>query len=274
MGTSSETLSMVQYQVQISRVPTFGSLLWNVATVSPSYAVPSGVLGANQVYYWQVIASNGAGQATSTVFTFTTGGAVVAVDAGADAQAPIEAAMPPDLRQGDVALDVAPDVAAEIGPKPQPDLAAPDLTPDISYPVDVTAQGAVTMTFANGSAGDAAARLVTSEPAGITCTNGAGTCSALFDVGARVILFATPATGWHFVYWSGNCAPDTSQATTLSVSAGTSPLTCTANFAIDTPDAAVPDAFPGDAQDLLGPETADVYPDGFGAGGPAASTEG
>jgi len=44
---------------------------------------------------------------------------------------------------------------------------------------------------------------VTSDPAGIDCGT---TCSATFDDAQRVVLTATPATGWRFAGWEGACS--------------------------------------------------------------------
>ncbi|MCU0619988.1 MAG: InlB B-repeat-containing protein [Gemmatimonadales bacterium] len=61
---------------------------------------------------------------------------------------------------------------------------------------------------------------VTSAPAGISCP---GTCSASYDSGTGVALTASPATGWLFTSWSGDCSGsatcNVTMSTTRSVSA-------------------------------------------------------
>jgi hypothetical protein len=42
---SQELLSMLRYQVQIAKVSTFKSLLWNAGTLSDSTTIPAGGLG-------------------------------------------------------------------------------------------------------------------------------------------------------------------------------------------------------------------------------------
>jgi List-Bact-rpt repeat protein len=46
---------------------------------------------------------------------------------------------------------------------------------------------------------------ITSSDGVINCTNGAGTCSAVYASGSAVTLTATPNTGGTFVGWSGAC---------------------------------------------------------------------
>lgn len=55
---------------------------------------------------------------------------------------------------------------------------------------------------------------VTSTPAGISCTAGAG-CTGDFTAGSTVTLTATPATGFTFGGWSSNCTPDSANACTV-----------------------------------------------------------
>ena len=67
---------------------------------------------------------------------------------------------------------------------------------------------------------------VTSDPAGITCP---GTCTRAFDVGASLLLVATPAPGARFVGWSGvDCLPGTPARTCII--ALHAPATATATF--------------------------------------------
>jgi hypothetical protein len=47
---------------------------------------------------------------------------------------------------------------------------------------------------------------VTSTGGPINCTNGSGTCSAVYASGTAVTLTATAASGWTFSAWSGPCA--------------------------------------------------------------------
>jgi len=46
---------------------------------------------------------------------------------------------------------------------------------------------------------------VTSTDGQINCTNGSGTCSAVYASGSSVTLNATAGTGWNFGAWSGSC---------------------------------------------------------------------
>jgi Divergent InlB B-repeat domain len=80
--------------------------------------------------------------------------------------------------------------------------------------ITLTSDSAATATFAN--AAPAPTRLltvgvqgtgtITSSPAGISCSGGAGTCSAAFATGAAVALKAAPDPGAAFSGWSGACA--------------------------------------------------------------------
>jgi hypothetical protein len=47
---------------------------------------------------------------------------------------------------------------------------------------------------------------VTSTDGEINCTNGSGTCSAVYASGTSVTLNATGASGWTFSGWSGSCS--------------------------------------------------------------------
>jgi hypothetical protein len=229
----SAALSMVQYQVQIAKVPTFASLVWNVSTTSRSYTVPAGVLGIDKTYYWRIIASNAAGQNASFVLAFTTGKQVVGADAGIDAQPPFaKEAGVLDVGQGDLPPKVA-DAAADLVDAPV---------------IDAGPGRALTVTFAEVSWSGAVIPgqgTVTSEPTGITCTNGDGACSAFFNLGTSVLLFSKAATGWHFVSWSGDCAASgTSAQARIAITKGEEPLTCIVRFEADVPDGSVitPDA--------------------------------
>lgn len=46
---------------------------------------------------------------------------------------------------------------------------------------------------------------VASTDGAINCTNGTGTCSAVYPIGSSVTLNATPASGWTFSGWTGTC---------------------------------------------------------------------
>ena len=207
-GADRVTLSLLQYQVQISKQAAFGSLLWNVATVSASYAIPSGVLGPDKTYFWRVIASNAAGQATSAVFSFSTGKQVITPDAGPDAQPVKEAGV---VDTGGVDSNDAPSG------------------------IDGSSQRGLTITFA-GNGPVVGQGTVTSDPTGISCTNGAGTCSAIFDVGSTVYLTARPASGWHFVSWAGDCGSVTSAQMKVTIIAGQEPFACSVRFDQDVID--------------------------------------
>lgn len=58
---------------------------------------------------------------------------------------------------------------------------------------------------------------VTSDPAGINCTSGAG-CTGSFQLGERVVLTEAPTSGSTFSGWSSNCTP--LSATTCTVTLG------------------------------------------------------
>jgi hypothetical protein len=211
---SKEALNMLRYQVQISKVSSFASLLWNAGAMASSYTVPSGVLGTGKTYYWRIVASNAIGQAVSPAYAFTTGKRELP-DAGFDA--PAKEAGQPDSRP-DVSVDRGlPDTSGEVGP-----------------------QRGLTIEFLaveNGDAMGPGQGLVTSEPAGLKCTNGSGTCSAFFSVGSTITLNAVPAKGWHFVTWGGDCPSSLRTATgTLTMAAGDEPMNCAVRFDIDRPD--------------------------------------
>ncbi len=57
---------------------------------------------------------------------------------------------------------------------------------------------------------------VISNPAGISCSNGAGDCSEAYTSGSLVTLDAAPGTGRGFLSWSG-CTPDASIPTRCTV---------------------------------------------------------
>jgi hypothetical protein len=207
---SKDGLSMLGYQVQISKVSTFASLLWNAGTMSASYTVPAGVLGMDKTYYWRIVASNNVGQATSTASSFFTGKRVLP-DAGFDALAK-------ETGVADAGFDAPADRSGEVGP-----------------------MRGMTIEFLDVENGDAMGPgqgTVTSDPPGLKCTNGSGTCSAFFSVGSTVTLIAAPAKGWHFVTWGGDCPSSLRTATgTLTMAAGDEPMNCAIRFYIDGPDA-------------------------------------
>jgi uncharacterized repeat protein (TIGR02543 family) len=60
-----------------------------------------------------------------------------------------------------------------------------------------------------------------------TCTANSGTCSGSYGGGANVTLVATPATGYTFTGWGGDCS---GTASTVAVTMNAS-LNCTAAFA-------------------------------------------
>ena len=58
---------------------------------------------------------------------------------------------------------------------------------------------------------------VSSTPVGINCTTGnSGVCSAIFLPGTSVTLTNTPASGWGFSEWSGDCTGVTNCVVTMS----------------------------------------------------------
>lgn len=68
---------------------------------------------------------------------------------------------------------------------------------------------------------------IASTPAGITaCTSSGGTCSGSFDTGTTVSLTATPATGYVFANWAGDCT-GTASVCALAMNG---PRVVTANF--------------------------------------------
>lgn len=67
---------------------------------------------------------------------------------------------------------------------------------------------------------------ISSSPSGINCGS---TCSSSYTSGTQVSLYATPASGYTFNGWSGNCSG--SGACTVTMDSNKS---ITANFAVDT----------------------------------------
>jgi len=67
---------------------------------------------------------------------------------------------------------------------------------------------------------------VTSADGAVNCTNGTGSCSAVYSSGTAVTLNATPANGWTLTGWSGACTGGNPCNLTMN-----SNLTATANFA-------------------------------------------
>lgn len=68
---------------------------------------------------------------------------------------------------------------------------------------------------------------IASTPPGITgCTSSGGTCTGSFDTGTTVSLAATPATGYVFANWAGDCA-GTASVCALAMNG---PRVVTANF--------------------------------------------
>jgi sugar lactone lactonase YvrE len=73
---------------------------------------------------------------------------------------------------------------------------------------------------------------VASLDGGISCSNGAGQCSASYTSGTNVTLNASPASGWQFYGWSGACfgtgsctlTMNSSQAVTAAFSQSSGPL--------------------------------------------------
>ena len=68
---------------------------------------------------------------------------------------------------------------------------------------------------------------VTSADGEINCTNGSGTCSAVYASGSLVTLTATPASGSTFSGWSGPCSGGNPCNLVMN-----SDLTATATFAV------------------------------------------
>mgnify|MGYP001035415239 CR=1 FL=1 len=67
---------------------------------------------------------------------------------------------------------------------------------------------------------------ISSSPSGINCGN---TCSSSYTSGTQVSLYATPASGYTFNGWSGNCSGNGACTVTMD-----SNKSITANFAVDT----------------------------------------
>jgi len=73
---------------------------------------------------------------------------------------------------------------------------------------------------------------ITSSPAGISCGS---VCSAAFDQGQVVTLTASPASGWSFSGWGGDCAGSTTQCNVTMSQARNATATFTANPTPDPP---------------------------------------
>jgi hypothetical protein len=190
-----EGLNLLKYQVQIAKVADFKTLVWNTGTMSTSYTVPAGVLGLDKTYYWRIVASNSMGQAPSSVGSFFTGIRPMP-DGGLDAAGK------------DAGLGDAADASGE--------------------------KRALTVSFVDTLYADVLGPgqgTVTTQPAGIECTNGAKTCSAFFGVGTKVTLTASAAKGWSFVAWGGDCSVlNREPSGTIAIPAGAEPMDCTVRF--------------------------------------------
>lgn len=75
---------------------------------------------------------------------------------------------------------------------------------------------------------------VTSSPQGINCGSGSGedSCTKSFDCGTEVTLTATPATGYYFLGWSGDCSV-TGAEPGACADTGTIMDTCTVTMTTD-----------------------------------------
>src|SRR5579862_3157430 len=103
--------------------------------------------------------------------------------------------------------------------------------------VSMTSAKSVSATFSTGSGGGSSPRLSvavsgfgTKSGGGISCGNGAVTCSATETAGASVTLSETPASGARFTGWGGSCS-GTDATCTVTVNGATS---VTATFTTTT----------------------------------------
>lgn len=103
--------------------------------------------------------------------------------------------------------------------------------------VSMTSAKSVSATFSTGSGGGSSPRLSvavsgsgTVSGGGISCGNGAVTCSATETAGASVTLSETPASGARFTGWGGSCS-GTAATCTVTVNGATS---VTATFTTTT----------------------------------------
>ncbi|MFZ0297350.1 MAG: hypothetical protein WAM13_03275 [Candidatus Sulfotelmatobacter sp.] len=91
---------------------------------------------------------------------------------------------------------------------------------------------------------------VTSTDSAISCTNGSGTCSAVYTTGSSVTLNATAASGWTFSGWSGSCSGANPCQVVMN-----SNVSVTANFKANTSWALVNKASKGGVASLTIPAT-------------------
>jgi hypothetical protein len=91
---------------------------------------------------------------------------------------------------------------------------------------------------------------VTSTDGQISCTNGSGTCSAVYTTGSSVTLNASAASGWTFSGWSGSCSGANPCQVVMSSS-----LSVTATFKANTSWAIVNKASKGGVTSLTIPAT-------------------
>jgi hypothetical protein len=64
------------YVVTLGLDPQLATGRWQYWAYGPSVTLPAGLLGSGTKYYWSVLAYNGAGQATSSIGSFTTAGSM------------------------------------------------------------------------------------------------------------------------------------------------------------------------------------------------------